>query len=250
MLRAFLVDDEELALRRLGRMLDDTGRIQVVGSASDPVDAVDQLRDATIDVLFLDIHMPTLTGFDVLARLDPQPVVVFTTAHQEYALRAFEVNSIDYLLKPVEEAALDRALQKLERLRGQPVAAPLPDLLAQVKAALQPRYPERIASRTGERIEFIDLAHISHFYAKDKLTFAATAAKHYVVDQTIQELEEKLDPQRFVRIHRSTIVQVAFVQELHQWFAGRLVLKLKDAAKTELTVARDRVKELKEKLGV
>ena len=109
-LRAYLVDDEPLAIARLTRLLDETGRVEVIGSATDPEEAVEALASTPPDVCFLDIHMPRLNGFEVLARLPAQPIVVFTTAHDQYALDAFAVNSVDYLLKPVDPVHLDRAL--------------------------------------------------------------------------------------------------------------------------------------------
>lgn len=256
MLRAFVLDDEPLAVRRLVRLLEQSGRVTVVGSATDPVEAEAQIAAQPLDVLFLDIQMPGLTGFELLARLHPQPLVVFTTAYQQYSLKAFEVHSIDYLLKPIEPAALDRALQKLDRLLGQ--AAPRPEvaaLLQQMQALLQRApggsdFPERLPSRLGDKVEFVEIAQVTYFFAQDKLTYAATPKKNFVIDSTIAELEEKLDPKRFLRIHRSTIVRVACIHELHAWFAGRMMIRLNDEAHTELTVARDRVKDLKDRLGV
>src|SRR5215211_3345748 len=112
-LRVFLVDDEPLALRRLARLLDQTGRVEILGSATDPEAAIEQVSKLSVDVLFLDIEMPGLNGFELLARLARQPIVIFTTAYDRYALRAFEVNSIDYLLKPIEAEHLERALNKI-----------------------------------------------------------------------------------------------------------------------------------------
>src|SRR5262249_31778044 len=106
MMRAFVLDDEPLAVRRLSRMLEETGRVEVAGASSDPVDAVEWLSANRVDVLFLDIQMPGMDGFEALSMLDPQPLVIFTTAYDQFALKAFEVNSIDYLLKPIEERHL------------------------------------------------------------------------------------------------------------------------------------------------
>src|SRR6267154_6340324 len=117
-MRAFLVDDEALALKRLSRMLAATGRVSIAGFSTDPVEAVQAIAEAKPDVLFLDIEMPELNGFQMLSQLDPQPMVVFTTAYDQYALKAFGVNSVDYLLKPVEMESLERAISKVERLRG------------------------------------------------------------------------------------------------------------------------------------
>jgi two-component system LytT family response regulator len=253
MMRVFLVDDEALALKRLSRMLMATGRVEIVGTCADPVDAVEAILRANPDVLFLDIEMPGMTGFEMLAKLQPQPVIVFTTAYDRYALQAFGVNSIDYLLKPIEQAQLERALDKIERMRGggEP-RQQIHELLERLSsvAAAQPDYPARIASRIGERVEFVELSRVTHFFAADKLTYAATSAKNYVVDHTIQELEQKLDPRKFIRIHRATLLNLDCVHDLHPMFAGRMLVRLKDEKKTELTVSRDRVKPLKQRLGI
>ena len=253
LLRAFLVDDEPLALKRLAKMLDQTGRVEVQGMSSDPAEAAEQLNQLSCDVLFTDIEMPDLSGFEMLARLHPQPLVVFTTAYSNYALQAFDVHSVDYLLKPIEKNHLERALAKLDRIRNH--AEPRPSieaLLRQLAAGLPAKtvYPNRLPSRLGDRIEFVDLARVTHFFANDKLTYAATPKKDFVVDYTIAELESAVDPARFFRIHRSTVVNLEYVKELYSWFSDRMMIKMNDGKDTELTVARDRVKALKEKLGL
>jgi two-component system LytT family response regulator len=253
--RAFLVDDEPLALRRLERMLREDGRVEILGTATDPERATLEIELLAPDVLFLDIQMPALTGFELLGRLDRQPLVIFTTAYDQYALRAFEHHSVDYLLKPVEQEQLDRALSKLERMVGGDAPRPeIQDLLRRITSAMQPQQNaaglDRIPSRSGERVHFLELGRITHFFAEDKLTYAATAEKNWVVDRTIAELEEKLNPTRFVRVHRSTIVNLDYVDELYSWFGGRMMLRLKDHKKTEITVSRERLKELKERLGL
>ncbi len=138
-MKAFLVDDEPLALERLRRMLQATARVEIAGASTDPVEALEQIRWLKPDLLFLDIHMPELTGFELLAELEQQPLVVFTTAYDQHALEAFRVNSIDYLLKPIEPEHLDRALTKAERIRGNSEPPPdLRELLAQIGTALKP----------------------------------------------------------------------------------------------------------------
>ena len=203
-------------------------------------------------MLFLDIEMPGMNGFEFLQALDREPLVVFTTAYNQYALQAFEVNSVDYLLKPIEPRHLDRALSKLDRILGGTEPRPdLNDLVRRLASALHSNdYPARLSSRLGERVEFVELSRVTHIFAKDKLTFAATASKDYCIDQTIVDLEQKLDPRKFVRIHRSTMVNIDFVHELYSWFGGRMLLRLKDDRKTELQVARDRVKALKDRLSL
>ena len=209
-------------------------------------------------MLFLDIQMPGMNGFELLSQLNEQPFVIFTTAYDEYALRAFEVNSIDYLVKPIELDQLARAIKKLNRLH--PVRKPdwqrnpgLPRLLKELAASLRgevPDYPRRIASRVGERITFLDLDAVTHFVAQDKLTYAVVNGHRHCVDQTVAELERRLDPVRFLRIHRSALVNVDWIHEVNSWFAGKVVLLLKDPQHTQLPVARDRVRTLKSRLGI
>ena len=253
-LRAYLVDDEPLALERLRRLLERTGLVEVVGSTTEPETALTALTANPPDVCFLDIQMPRLDGFELLARLPRQPIVIFTTAYDQYALKAFGVNSVDYLLKPVEPEALERALKKVERLRGSDSPAQ-PDLLVLLKRLTDSLretnsdYPHRIASRLGDRLWFLDLARVTHFYAEDKLTYAVSEGKAYCVDYGITELEKKLDPRKFLRIHRSTVVNVDWIKEVASLPGGALNVRLKDGKGTDLTVARDRAREFKTRVG-
>jgi DNA-binding LytR/AlgR family response regulator len=242
--RAFVVDDEPLAVKRMVRMLEATRRVQVVGTETDPERALARLSDPElgVDVVFLDIQMPGVTGLELARRIRSGPAVVFVTAFDEFALRAFEVSAADYLVKPVRAVDLERALGKIGRMRTA-------DLLARLEAALATGpAPERIASRLGDRIHFLELARVTHFVAEDKLTCAVTGERSYVVDESITELEARLAPTRFFRIHRATLVNLAFVGELEGTGAGA-VLRLSDAAGTELSVARDRMRALKQRLG-
>ena len=195
----------------------------------------------------------------MLEQIEPEPLVIFTTAYDRYALEAFEVNSVDYLLKPIEPERLDRALDKVERLVGQPTRD-VRELARELAAHLtgdgsqnNARRPVpllRIASKVGERTTVLDVARVSHFLAKDKLTFAVVNGREHVVDYPLSDLEQRLDGRRFVRIHRATIANIAFVQELFPAVDGGVLVRLKDDPKTELSVARDRVRVLKERLGI
>jgi two-component system LytT family response regulator len=254
-LRVYLVDDEILALERLSRMLAASGRVEIIGQTTEPEAAVAALTSDVPDVCFLDIQMPGCNGFEVLGRLPTQPIVVFTTAYDRYALDAFAVNSVDYLLKPIDAAHLDRALTKVEKLRAS--AAPSQQHLEMLLRTLTdsfrqkyPKYPDRIASRLGDRLRFLELTRVTHFYAEEKMTFAVSDGKAYGVDHSIAELEQKLDPQAFVRIHRKTLVNVAWIKELSLLPGGGLNARLKDALGSDLTIARDRVREVKARLGL
>ncbi len=253
-LRAYLVDDEPLALERLRRLLKKTGRVDVIGEATEPEIAVADLTNDCPDVCFLDIEMPRLNAFDVLARLPRQPIVIFTTAYDRYALQAFGVNSVDYLLKPVDPEDLERALNKVEGLRakGSDAQSDLQVAIRNIADSLQQastEYPSRIASRLGDRLWFIDLSRVTHFYAADKLTYAVSGNKAYCVDSAIAELEKKLDPRKFVRIHRSSLVNLDWIKEVAALPGGALSVRLKDEKGTELIVARDRARQFKARAG-
>ena len=253
-LRAYLVDDEPLALERLRRLLEQTGRVEVIGSTTEPEQAVAALTADPPDVCFLDIQMPRLNGFDVLGKLPRQPIVIFITAYDQYALKAFGVNSVDYLLKPIEPEAVERAIKKVESLRDSGPVAQLDfqALLRRITQSLRevtPEYPERIASRFGDRIWFLDLNDVTHFYAGDKLTYAVSEGKAYCVDHAIADLERKLDPKKFFRIHRSTVVNLAWIKEVASLPGGMLSIRLRDTKRSDLTVARDRAREFKMRAG-
>ncbi len=253
-LRAYLVDDEPLALERLRGLLSAIDSVEVVGDSTVPEEAVAALQADPPDLCILDIEMPRLNGFDVLAQLARPPVVVFTTAYDQFALKAFGVDAVDYLLKPVEPEALERAIQKALRLRradGE-VQPQMRALLERIEVSLREvraSYPQRIASRLGSRICFLDLAQVMHFQALDKLTFAVTEDKSYCVDHTIADLEAQLDPRQFLRIHRSTVVNLDWIKDVMPQPAGGLKLRLRDSKGTQITVARDRTRAFRQRLG-
>lgn len=220
--RVFVVDDEELAVRRLVRMLEATERVEIAGTATDPRDAIARITD-DIAAVFLDISMPEVGGFAVARRVPPGTVIVFTTAHDQHALRAFEVNALDYLVKPVRAEDLSRALDKLARRRGGP----------------------RITSRVGDRTHVVELERVTHFQAEDKLTYAITADRSYVVDDSIAALEERHAADGFFRIHRATLVRLTAITEV---LANPPRVRLR-GSEHELAVARDRVRTLKQLLG-
>ena len=251
-LRAYVVDDEPGALKQVVQSLKSTGRVDVVGTATTGETALVEVPTRDVDALFLDIHMPGMTGFELLERMRTRALVVFVTAHDEHALRAFEAAAIDYLLKPVKRERLERTLDRLEGRRGDPeasVQAVLEKLARHYQQARPPVYADRISVDLGQqRTQLVETAKITHFVAQGKGTVAVTAAGSHLVDRTLGDLEERLDPRQFVRIHRSAIVNLAWVAEVQPDLGGRLVVRLKDAARTELQVARDRARTFKERL--
>ncbi len=250
--RAVLVDDEELAIKRLQRLLKEEPAVEIVGTAENGRKAVELVEESKPDLLFLDIQMPGLNGFDVIRRLSHKPVVIFTTAYDEYALKAFETSAVDYLLKPVEKDRLHKAIEKLAMLRaaggGGELGRRLDLLLHTLESRPSESYLTHIPAKIGERILVFPVADISFFYASDKYTFLVTGEKEYIIDRPLAELQERLDPRRFVRIHRSAIVNVDQVKEIVSLIGGRYLCRLKQSAR-ELPVSRSMVKNLRNTLG-
>jgi len=225
----------------------------VVGTATSAETALLEIPARDVEALFLDIHMPGMTGFELLERLTTSPLVVFVTAYDDYALQAFEAAAVDYLLKPVKRERVERTLERLESRRADPgasgVQAVLERLARHYRDARGPVYADRISVDLGQqRTQLVETAKITHFLAQGKGTLAVTATGSHLVDRTLGELEERLDPRQFIRIHRSVLVNLGWVGEVRPDLGGRLVVRLKDATQTELQVARDRARTFKERL--
>jgi two-component system LytT family response regulator len=261
-IRALLVDDEPLARKRLRALLASHPRVEIVGEAANGDEACQLVERLRPDLLFLDIQMPGLTGFDVLARLPPpsRPRIIFITAHDEFAVKAFEEQALDYLLKPVEPARLARALARLEEAPGAgtevPAAPAIDTRLDQLLASLghtisQPKpLLRRIPVKRGARIALVDVATAAFFRAEDKYTVLYTGDAEHVIDRTIDELEQSLDPEQFLRIHRAAIVNVGFVRELTAVEGGRFLVALSDTRNTRLVASRTGARTLRERLGL
>ena len=256
-LKVFLVDDEPLALKRLSRLLKETEKVKIVGQTNEPFEALKIIPDLKLDSIFLDIQMPELNGFELLQKLTTYPPIIFTTAFDEFALKAFEVYSVDYLLKPIESERLKLTLKKLEKIafRSPEYATEnikkLLESFARENSTDKDEPIERVASRIGGRVRILDVYKITHFVSQDKLTFAVTPeGKGFPLDDTLNKLEERLNVRNFLRVHRSSIVNLNFIEEVHGWFSGRVLIRLKDVAKTEIVVARSRVKLLRDLLGM
>ena len=246
-----MVDDEPLALKRLSRLLNETNKIEIVGQSNEPLNALKIIPTLDLDAIFLDIQMPELTGFELLKKLEAYPPVIFTTAFDEFALKAFDVYSVDYLLKPIESKRLEMALEKLEKLVTPEDSTANIERLLHNYSQEEAEPIERIASRIGGKVQVLDIKEITHFFAQDKLTFAKTIdGKEFPLDDSLNNFEKKLDPKTFLRVHRSSIVNLSYIEEVHGWFSGKVLIRMKDLAKTEIVVARNRVKTLKSVLGM
>jgi two-component system, LytTR family, response regulator len=236
MLKTILIDDEPLAISRLKRLLskfpDD---FEVIATANNGHEGLEQIESLQPDIIFLDIEMPVMSGFDMLAQLQNMPLVVFVTAYDQYAIRAFEENSIDYLLKPVEIERLEKTVEKTRKFQAKPTENPFNAQLMSVLEKLKPKKEmHAISVRVGERYVFIPLNEIGHFEAEDKYVFLNTLdGKQHLISHTIMALEEKL-PSYFVRVSRSSIVNTTLIKELQKDFNSKFVLVMKDIKRSRI----------------
>ena len=237
-MKALLVDDEPLARRELRRLLADFPWLEVCGEAGNIDEAVRRIGKLAPDVLLLDIQLPGGTGFDVLDRLEHVPQVIFTTAHDQHAVRAFEVNALDYLLKPVEPERLAAALAKV-RQRAEPDAA----AAAPAAAAL-----EQLFVRDGPRCWFVPLRDVSLMTAEGNYVRLLWGTRQPLLGRPLAALEQRLDPQAFFRANRRQLVNLAFIEGVEAGLGGRLHLRLRGGP--EIEVSRRQARAFKERTTV
>lgn len=241
MMRALIVDDEAPARERLGRLLAEADGVEIVGEAADGEEAMAQIAELAPDVVFLDIQMPGCTGLELVASLpSPRPRIVFCTAYDQHAVDAFELNAVDYLLKPVNRARLGKSLERLRTTTADPepgVAGMGPTGAA----------PERLLARKGSVYRVVKAREVTHFVSENSLTKLVAGDQHYWMQPTLNELEERLDAARFFRVSRAAIVNLDAVREVAPLPGGSGEVTLADG--TRLEVSRRRFRDLTERLG-
>ena len=249
MIRAFIVEDEHPALQRLQEFLQRIPDIEIVGSEGSGKKASDQIEGVRPDLLFLDIHLSDISGIDLLHLLSHQPLVIFTTAYDKYAIEAFELRAVDYLLKPFSEERLKEAVGRArERLTANEAPA---EGIMQLLSNWNPQkdYLTRIPSKIGDKIYVLPDNDVVYFASEDKLVFAYLTDAKFMLNYTLEQLQNRLDPDKFFRIHRSTIVNLNYVKTIEAWFGGGYKMKVKDKKNTELTISRSAGRALRDKLG-
>jgi DNA-binding LytR/AlgR family response regulator len=256
-LRILVVDDEKLAREEICFLLDQIGGCELVGEASDGVSGLRAAGELKPDLMFLDIQMPGLTGFEVARRMieaDLQSQLVFVTAFDQYAVEAFSVNAVDYLLKPVDGDRLEQTLERARRRLASEETARLPLSpadLEKVIEAVQARQGRRdqLAIRVGERFVLVQTEEVVHASLVDEaivvVTNAVSGASNY---RTLDELQARLDPDVFWRVHRSHLVNITKIKEIVPWFSRNYLLKMKDPKATEIPVSRAQTRRLREYL--
>lgn len=237
-IRTVIIDDERLARQRIRRMLSNSPDFEVMAEFENSQHGLEFLEDTGADLLFLDVQMPGLDGFALLEALDParMPIVIFVTAYDEYALRAFEYHAFDYLLKPFDQTRFEKTLDRARKqLTSQDANnEKLLNLLNEIRQRNQE--PARFAIKTPGRVFFVRQEDIDWIEAADNYVNLHVGADTHLIRETMNSLEGRLDSRKFLRIHRSTIVNAERIKELRPWFHGEYVVLLKDG--TELTLSR------------
>jgi len=239
-MRTLIVDDEAPARERLKRLLADVEEVELIGEAGSGVQAVEVIEKEKPDLVLLDIQMPGLDGFGVIEALADPPPVIFVTAYDEYAIRAFEVNALDYLLKPFSRERLEKAIRRAQEalVEERDFAARLGPLLESLAA--QGRYLTRLAVRDRDRIRVLGVDEVDWIGVEGERVIVHAGDEAYPVRRTLAELEARLHPARFFRAHRSAIVNLDRVKEVIPWFKGSHKLRLTTGAEVDLSRARAR----------
>lgn len=221
-----IVDDEKLARELLREYLEGFPEIEIVGECAKGNEAVEQINKVKPDILFLDVQMPGMNGFDVLEEIDHEPYVIFTTAYDQYAIKAFEKNAVDYLLKPLDEerfrSAVNRALKRKTSEKGS-----VEELLRSIKAGTR-NFESHIFVQKSEKLFNLPVEEIVFLEASGDYTIITTKNDQYVSSSGIGKLEEIMDPDTFIRVHRSTIINLTYLKEIERHFNGGMVVKMQN----------------------
>lgn len=237
-MRAIVIDDERLARKELIKLLEDFPEIEILGEAANVDEAYEMINQVKPDLLFLDIQMPGKTGFELLEMLDAVPTVIFTTAYDEYALKAFEVNALDYLLKPIQLDRLNETINKLE-----PPKAPS-EAEAEPKLGLS----DQVFVKDGDKCWFVALKDIRYFESDGNYIKVFFENFKPMIHKSLNALDEKLNDRDFFRASRKHIINLSWVESIEPWFNGGLMVKLKGGDKVE--VSRRQAAKFKEKMSL
>jgi two-component system LytT family response regulator len=266
-IRVLVVDDEPLARQRVEDLLTHEEGVELVGTAADGTAAVEAIRSLRPDLVFLDIQMPGMTGLDVVRNIgaDAMPPVVFVTAYDQYALQGFELAALDYLVKPFDDERFEQAFARARRLvelhdfgrlreqlmallRSQEGETGTPSTSGPGSGAGARQFLERIAVETKGKVRVVPVETVDYIVASGPYAELHVGDRRYVIRESMQTLEERLDPVRFMRVHRSVIVRIALIDTFHRGAGGDYEVQLKGG--TRLRVSRTRREELERRLGI
>lgn len=248
-IRTLIVDDEELARQRVRELLAEAEDVEVLGECANGEEAVFRIRSLQPDLVYLDVQMPEMDGFQVLQSLELQwmPVVVFVTAYDEHAMRAFDAHAVDYLLKPFHRSRFDVSLERARALLNQRLDQNVDGRIRTMLAALRPEHPylERVVVRLGQRIQFVRVDDVDWIAAEGNYVRLHTGKRTHLVREPLSRLVERLDPARFLRIHRSTVLNIERIREIQPLGKGAYVVVLEDGTKlTSTSTFRDGIDAL------
>lgn len=248
---AIVIDDEPAARRLMKNLLlEHKDLVEIIAEAGNGREAIQKIEEFKPDLIFLDIQMPDLTGFEVIEKLNHKPNIIFTTAYEQYAIKAFETFSIDYLLKPIKEERLEKSLEKLKLFgKVDPLIniSGLQEIIQQFKA---PQKATALPIKTGDRITLLRFENIAYLEAHDKYVFVyTTEGQKHLTDQSLAILSEKL-PQQFFRIQKSYIINKERIKEMHKHFNSRYLFTMDDKAGTKLTSGRTYHDAIREEFGL
>jgi DNA-binding LytR/AlgR family response regulator len=247
-LRTLVVDDEKLARERLRGFLRGLDDVDVIGEATNGPEAVQLIEQHRPDLVFLDIQMPGMDGFGVLRALSHRPEVIFATAYDNYAIKAFEVHAADYLLKPIARDRLSEAVRRVRSRRDTGVSAPDVHELVRTLQQRERRYVAQLPVHKGRQILILAVDQIFWFEVEYRLVYAHTASERYMTSFTLKDLEERLDPDVFFRAHKSRLVNLNQVKAIVPWFGGRFKLVMRNPATSEVELSRAQARVLRRRM--
>ncbi len=244
-LKTIIIDDEQPAVDLLKHYLKQHKQIEIIKECSDGFCGLKAINELKPDLVFLDIQMPKLTGFELVELLDKKQMIIFTTAYDEYAIKAFEINAIDYLLKPFSEKRLAEAIARAEKQLNNSLSAPkYPELIQTIG---EKEYLQRIVVKSGHKIVFIPVEDILYLESEDDYVMIYTKTGRHLKQATMKYFETVLNPVHFFRIHRSFIVKIDQIKQIEPFESGRFIAILNNNAK--LSISKSGYKNLREKLG-
>ena len=252
-MKAIIVEDEPIASRRLGRLVSELApELEVVGEINSVESGLDWFAHNPMpDLIFLDIQLNDGYGFDILDQLSEHPPVIFTTAYNEYAVRGFKYNGLDYLLKPIAKSDLEKALNKFRRSKRQPVTEVTLERYESLKALFTKEYKHRFMVKVGNQFKAFEVSDIAYFKSNEGLIYLYTyAGQSYPIEYSIDQLGEILNPVDFFRVNRKFMVAVKSVAEIHTYFNSRLLLKLLPKQEEQVIVSRERTARFKKWLDM
>jgi len=254
----FIVEDEELAVKKLQKtLLAIDPNLAVAGTADSIASTVEWLQsNPRPDLILMDIELADGQSFEIFNLIQVKSPVIFTTSYDEYALKAFKVNSVDYLLKPIQKDELEAAISKFQRMKetfqvGKPGDLQMSALVKELQQTLQHKeYRKRFLVKHAQKLLSIEMDRIAYFFSDDRINFFKTFDdKKYIVDYTMDEIEQMLDPEQYFRINRAFMVSIKSIDQIHDYFGNRLKLNLKPAIDKEALVSREKVSQFKEFMG-